>query len=109
MHVSLPSTANTPLILQSWVMHIWSRKISALSIGFVSLSLATQKKICFVPLRFTKQNIWILSTASSHQKYVGFVSFSLVGLKVEWAVFPSVLQLKNYVCFVSLSLMTQNV
>ena len=29
------------------------------------------------------QNIWILPSASEHQKYVGFVSLSLVSLKVS--------------------------
>jgi hypothetical protein len=34
--------------------------------------------ICFVPLSLMPRNIFILPLASLHQKYVGFVSLSLV-------------------------------
>ena len=78
--------------------------------GYVSLSLATENTyICFVPLSLTTRNISILPSASLHQKYVCFVSLGFVSLKGNGLRFPQPQDSKNHICFVPLSLTTENI
>ena len=52
--------------------------------GYISLGLRNLTHICFVApcLVLMTQNVSILPSDSLHQKYIGFVSLSLIGLKV---------------------------
>ena len=91
------------------------------SLGFVSLKGnvlrfpqpqdSKNHVICFIPLSLTTENILIRTSLSQFTPKICWFLFPQLTSppKSLWAVFPSASCLKNYICFVPLSLMPRNI